>query len=590
MKEYILSLLTSKKIRWFLVLIAIGAIYFVYNHNNSQQLLTTVNPETKNLTQSIKIAGIVKPAEAVDMSFEVSGRVGKISTKVGDEVTLGQELIVLDNKDARARLAQASAQVSSANAVYRQSQAQLAGDQAKLDELKRGPRTEAVDLSQSKLAGARQSLVDAQRNIQIVRDRAARDISSLVDSAQLQLQEAYVDVDTAVNQYAADMFVNAQSTSPELSFSTSNQQDKLMAQSMRAQMNDELVALQKLSFKTFVGNENQIDAALVDANNRLLKVVTFLDTVKSTLNGAFSLSSTTLNTYKTSVNTARSSVLTQSNTITQALNNIKAQRLTNANLISSAETSLSSAENSVAVAERELNVVLAGASKEEIRGQEAVVRQRRLSIDGAAASVNSAQASLLEAQANYDKTILKAPFAGKVTKLDATTGQLVMGGSVSADKKNLISIVSNAGLQVEVNIPEVDIAKVALGNKVTINVDAYGETVSFAGVITTIESGETIVNGVPTYKTIIQFTQQDERLKPGMTANLDITTAQVDNVMTLPQRALIFDQGKNYIEVVYGDDNKQRERKAVEIGLTSSDGFVEIKSGLNATDRVVIQQ
>lgn len=583
------KLFAKKAIKWLLLIVVLGVGIYVYTNNNKQIDFSIVSPEAKTLRQSIVIAGVVKPAEAVDMGFEMSGRVAKISVKIGDQVSQGQELIILDNKDSRARIAQASAQVANANALYRQAESQLIVEQLKLDELKRGPRTEAIDLSQSKLSATRESLIDAQKNQQITKDRAVRDMASLIDSAQSRLQEAYVDADAAVNQYSDGVFNNDQTSNPELSFSTSNQQDKILAENLRAQMRAELEGLKKLSLLNLDNNSDKVDGYLSEASTRLLKVISFLDAVKSALSGSFSLSDAQLNSYKTSVNTARSSVLSRSSSISQALNNLKTQRLTNANSLAAAQMAVTTAQNSVSIAEKELSVVMSGASSEEIRGQEAVVKQRKISIDGAAASLNSAQANLLEAQANFDKTILKAPFDGKITKIDATVGQLVSGNLNTNSSGGLISVISKAGLQVEVNIPEVDIAKIATNNPATITVDAYGETVNFNGLVSTIESAETLVNGVPTYKTIIQFVEQDERLKPGMTANLDITTATSEAKVVLPVKAILYEKGENFVETASGEKNKDINKIKVDIGLKSSDGFIEILSGISIEDKVIIR-
>lgn len=586
MKEWFQKIFSKKILKWlFLAIILLGGYYFFTNEDKKVNY-SVFSVISKTLKQNIVIAGVVKPAESVDMSFEASGRISKISTKIGDEVVQGQELIILDNKEARARVAQAMAQVSSASAVYRQAESQLIVDQLKLDELRRGPRAEAIDLSRSKLLATKEALLDAQRNQQIVRERADRDVLSLIDSAQTRLQEAYVDADAAVNQYSDPIFNNDQTSNPELSFSTSNQQDKILAENLRVQMKAELDNLKRLSLLTLTDKDTQIDSYLTEANKSLLKVVTFLDAVKSALGGSFSLSSTDLNNYKTAVNTARSSVLSRSNSVMQIMNNLKTQRLSNQNNLAVAEASVTAAINNVAIAEKELSVVIAGASNEEIRGQEAMVKQKKINIEGALASLNSARANLLEAEANLDKTILKAPFDGKITKVNATVGQLVLNGN---NRENLISIISKAGLQVEVNIPEIDIAKVAPNNQVTISVDAYGETVVFDGVVSTIETAETIINGVPTYKTIVQFVTQDERLKPGMTANLDITTAIVEAKAVVPVKAVIYKNGNNFLELVSGEKNENINQVKVEVGLKSSDGFFEIIDGVKVDEKVIIQ-
>src|SRR5581483_10901237 len=98
---------------------------------------------------------------------------------------------------------------------------------------------------------------------------------------------------------------------------------------------------------------------------------------------------------------------------------------------------------------------------------------------------------------------------------------------------------SDTKFQIDANIAEADIAKVALGQKATVTLDAYGPDVVFNATVIKIDPAETIVDGVPTYKTTFQFDTPDDRIKSGMTANIDIQGDSHTDVLAVPERAVI---------------------------------------------------
>jgi Cu(I)/Ag(I) efflux system membrane fusion protein len=89
---------------------------------------------------------------------------------------------------------------------------------------------------------------------------------------------------------------------------------------------------------------------------------------------------------------------------------------------------------------------------------------------------------------------------------------------------------------------------------------------------------------VPTYRTVLLFSTIDPRIKSGMTANLTIHGDSRENVLAVPQRAVIIRDGQNIVEKVI--DGKTVDTP-VETGLRGSEGTIEILSGLNEGDQVV---
>ncbi len=101
-----------------------------------------------------------------------------------------------------------------------------------------------------------------------------------------------------------------------------------------------------------------------------------------------------------------------------------------------------------------------------------------------------------------------------------------------------------------------------------------------------IDPAETVLEGVPTYKVTLAFVSPDSRIRPGMTANLEIHTHEADGVIEIPYRALTSTATSTTVRVV-SLDGKTYSVVPVVTGLKGSDGTIEIVSGLNPGDKVV---
>jgi len=194
-------------------------------------------------------------------------------------------------------------------------------------------------------------------------------------------------------------------------------------------------------------------------------------------------------------------------------------------------------------------------------------------------SVDQAMAGVASAEAELAKSMIKSPINGIITNIDTKLGEIVSAN------KNIISIISYGDYEVEAFIPEADIAKIKIGNFASTTLDAYGSDINFDTKVIKIDPAATVIEGVPTYKVTLNFINKDERVKAGMTANLDILTMQKDDVLSLPARVIYSRNGGRYVKIL--DLKNQVQEVEVSVGLRGFDGLVEIISGLKVGDRVV---
>jgi len=103
--------------------------------------------------------------------------------------------------------------------------------------------------------------------------------------------------------------------------------------------------------------------------------------------------------------------------------------------------------------------------------------------------------------AQLNKTVLFSPMTGLVTKVDFEIGEIV------SPNTPVIHMIFDNQYKIEVNVPEVEIAKIQPRNQATVTLDAYGESIDFNATVALIDPSETIIDGVPTYKTTLFFTQ-----------------------------------------------------------------------------------
>jgi RND family efflux transporter MFP subunit len=408
-------------------------------------------------------------------------------------------------------------------ALRTQAKANSDFEQANLAQLRAGTRAEDIAISSATVASAESARDDAR--------------TALLD----KLATAGTVADDALFAKTDFLLENPRTFAPRALFTVSDQKLVGKVEQARASLTQELADLS--------GDGTDIEVRLADHKLYFTHEKNYLDLLSSGVNAAlpsFQNSQATIDGWKTSVSLARTNM---SSAMSALLASEQAYR---------------SAQSALTVANNQLALKKAGPTASALAAQEA--------------KIGAMRATLANYDAQIAKLALRAPFAGVITKQDAKYGETV------SPNVPVVSLMSDGAFKIEANVPEVDVAKISVGDEAKVTLDAYGSDAVFAATVTTIDPAETILEGVSTYKVTLHFTLPDERIRSGMTANIDIATDKKVGVLSIPLRAVVAKDGGKFVRVPQGGGISE---VPVTLGLRGSDGTVEVLSGLRADDKVI---
>lgn len=410
-----------------------------------------------------------------------------------------------------------------------QAQANLSSAQAVLAQLRQGARKEEVAYKEQVLENAKNSLDEAY--------------GALPDAIQ---NADATTADVAKNKFSSLFTVS--NSNYRLTFSSCDQHLQREVETKRAALESTLATFQtKSSVISSISPTDAIDATFEQGYQAALATNELVSSLSNLLLLSCSLSNTSLDPYRltlTSVKTIMTSLFAD---------------------ITLKRSTLNTAKNAYKQASRDLELTKAGTDPYKIQAQRA--------------SVEQASALVTQAKSNLSKTILVAPFTGVISNVGVSVGEIVNPGKVA------ISMLSTDGLEIEAKIPEVDFVKVKVGSVVDVTLDAYGKSTIFPATITRINPTASIEGTVPVYTAIVTFVGKDDRIKQGMTANVNIITENKTDVVFLPARYVrIITPVKGEVMVMH---NGTRVSKSIIIGIRGSEGELEIVDGLTEGETVV---
>lgn len=415
--------------------------------------------------------------------------------------------------------------------------ARVAQDEAALLELKRGLRPEERSVERQKAENSKSAYDDT--------------LASLL----VTIKSAYTTADDAFRGRADKLFENANSAAPRYRVPISDGALQGELEMLRAAFSTAMISWRKDvdSLGTPPFDALKLNALAVDSERILGEVRGFLDRMSYSLTFAMSpqaISQASVDSYRADLSTARTNVNTSLASLQSAVESAR------------------DAELDYTLAKRQLELDEAPASPEEIAQREALLSQSR--------------AAFSAAQARAAKASIVAPISGIVTDVSVEVGEIV-GANTKA-----VSMISTAAFEIEAFIPETDIASVRPGAAARVTLDAYGESIVWDASIVSVNPAETVLEGVSTYKTVLQFAGSDDRVKSGMTANIDIVTERKENALSLPVRFLEKrDDGTSFVLIQNADDGSVSERTAT-TGISGSEGEIEILSGLEEGEEAVL--
>lgn len=355
---------------------------------------------------------------------------------------------------------------------------------------------------------------------------AYQDAINYLDNANLKAQDTFLVISTIQRTYF-----------------TGNDQEGLNVRENKARINEAKDKIESFVEEIQSSPTNEkIDQGLPAAEDNLKTIIDCLINIRDIINGNPIYRDTVSSTDKTSLDTQISNINT-------------------------AKSNLVSAEGAVKEAKDELSIEKASPRQEDVALYQAQVVQ-------AEADVN-----LLKEQIS-DST-LRSPLAGTITKVDKRSGETIQPALVDT----VISLLPVNPFQIKVDIYEEDIVKVKVGDAAEIKLTAFSKQI-FSGKVISIDPVEKLIEGIVYYEVQIDFQNPPPDLKPGMTADITIKTAQKENVLVVPETAVAEKNGVNTVQVLNGENLEEKE---IEIGLKGNNDLIEVVSGLSEGDQVVIE-
>ncbi len=228
-----------------------------------------------------------------------------------------------------------------------------------------------------------------------------------------------------------------------------------------------------------------------------------------------------------------------------------------------------------------LEAALARVSQAQARLNQLRAGPTQLEIDRAAVAVEQAALSLERAQAAYEDTVLRAPFAGVVNRVNVQVGGLATPAGLPA-----VEIVDLSRLHVMVDVDEVDIAQVSAGQPVELRLDALPDE-AFSGVVGRVANEASQREGVVVYELRLDIAEAGPSIRPGMTAAATIIVQEVRDVLVVPNLYIRLDRQRNEAFVNVIDEAGRPVERAIELGA-QNDTVSQVRAGLREGDVIAI--
>ena len=374
------SFYTSSKSRWvglssrnksIIIIVAVliigGGTYLLFGQKTKTAVQVTVKRGT--IVEQVTVTGNTSPIGNVDLSFQTSGIVTKVSAPVASTVSVGDALVSLDTSTLRAQLAGARANLDAA--------------QARLNSLRAGATPQTIAVSQASVDTANQTLANGYT------------------SAYSALTQAYASAQDATQAKLDSYFQNPQGPYPNFIFSSGNGVDGPAALADKPRTVAELLIWQS-ELATLNPNSppSAIDAELIKANTHLhilQKFVSEMSGVASYASNFPAASGLSVSTLQAAVSAGANEISTTQTALNTAMQTIQAEKA------------------GVAQAQAALNQASAGATTNDITAQQA--------------AVEAAQATVTQINTQITQATLRSPISGVVSVQNAKVGQLASPGA-----------------------------------------------------------------------------------------------------------------------------------------------------------------
>jgi HlyD family secretion protein len=238
------------------------------------------------------------------------------------------------------------------------------------------------------------------------------------------------------------------------------------------------------------------------------------------------------------------------------------------------------------------------AAEHNIQSAQAQVNVATTQWSAARAQQRQAQAALAQAKINLQHTRILAPVSGTVIARHFDVGQTVAASFQAPDIFDIAQDLTQ--MQVDTNVDESDVGTIHVGQPASFTVDAYPGT-TFRGSVTDVRKAPIVAQNVVTYDVVIQVSNPDLKLFPGMTANVSVLTEKQDDVLKVPNAALRFHPSADLLKKtgltpakggaaqLYVLTGKQLKAVPVKLGISDGRSTAVTGTGLKPGDAIVVR-
>jgi HlyD family secretion protein len=502
-----------------------------------------------DLSVTVESSGAATPAQQRELAFSLSGQIAEVLVTAGQRVTKGQPLARLDDRELQLEVQRA--------------EANLQATQAQLDQAQGGATTpQDIAAAEANLRAARAALQRARAGTTSAAD--TRQVEASLAAAQAQLDA--LRNPTADKVSAADLrHAQAQATLDKTRDSASAAKTRAQLDMQRA---TQALTQAQSAYSTALQHWQHVQDSGTDpispttagaqgqrTPNRLN------DAQRQQYYDAFVQAEAALHSAETAVQQAQvaydSARQQESADVAQAEAELADAEQQREAVTHPSRSDLAQAQSAVASAQATLDRLRRDTGAPDVAAAQAQVDSARAALEkltapAAAASVAAAQAGVAQAEAQLasarlklEQATLRAPFGGLVAAVDAQPG-------ASIDSDSAVTMIDDGSWHLDVELNEIDLARVAVGQPVEIVLDTFPDE-TLTGTVESVATIASSSDGVVTYAARVSFDPGAIAVRSGMSASATITVETHKNVIRVPSNAISVLGPISTVQVRYGD-------------------------------------
>lgn len=217
----------------------------------------------------------------------------------------------------------------------------------------------------------------------------------------------------------------------------------------------------------------------------------------------------------------------------------------------------------------------------------------KANLEAAREAVRQATAALEQAEVDLSHTEIDAPMDGKVVRLNAREGEVVITGTMNNPGSVIAVLADLSEVLVEAEVGETEVVEVKIGQTAKVSVDAVADK-QYTGKVVEIGSSATTTTGVGSgirfFKVKVLLDDPDDRLRPGMTSQVEIVTDSVKDALSVPVQSVVErDPAKLDKPGTATSEAEVEKKKYVIVDQDGKAKFVEVETGISDATHVVIK-